>query len=275
MAKKNDVHKLVSEFYSHSLTKSHSCCGSGLAEHLASYDPDKLKLLPRDAVANSFACGDPLAFAEVRAGEVVLDLGCGAGMDLLIAAEKVGPTGRVIGVDMTEAMLAVARKNLEAAGVENVELRAGTIEHLPVEDGSVDWVISNCVINLSPDKPRVFVEIARVLKSDGRISISDMVAEGLPDWAQEDKELYGACVAGAVSEADYLDGLSRAGLEDLSVVQRLIFEGPQLELLSGGEEATGCCGTGPSALSSEQIAQLSGKIASIKIQGRKGSGGPA
>ena len=154
----------------------------------------------------------------MKPGETVLDLGSGAGHDLLAAAEAVGPTGRVIGVDMTDAMLEAARKF--TAGYRNIELRKGIIEDMPVEDASVDWVISNCVINLSPEKDRVFREIARVLKPGGRFSISDVVADNLPEKWLEDERAYSACVSGAVPEAEYVAGLEKAGLKDVEVTNR-------------------------------------------------------
>ena len=153
----------------------------GVVAKLAGYSDEEFAALPADAVVNSFGCGNPLAFSAVQPGEVVLDLGSGAGIDLLLAARKVGAAGRVIGVDMTEEMIARARANIAAAGIENAEVRQGIIEELPVEDSSVDWVISNCVINLSPEKPRVFAEIARVLKPGGTMLVSDIVAEDLPE----------------------------------------------------------------------------------------------
>jgi len=154
----------------------------------------------------------------VRPGQTVLDLGSGAGHDLLFAADAVGPGGRVIGVDMTDAMLEAARRH--TAGHGNIELRKGIIETLPVDDASVDWVISNCVINLSPEKKRVFAEIRRVLRPGGRFSISDIVARGLPAWLKENDFAYHSCIAGAISEEEYVAGLRDAGLADVTVAER-------------------------------------------------------
>jgi SAM-dependent methyltransferase len=148
----------------------------GPLANLAGYSTEELASVPAAAAGNSFACGNPLAYAGVREGDVVLDLGSGAGLDLLLSAKKVGTSGRVIGVDMTDAMIAKAKENILAANVSNVEVRKGLIEELPVEDGAVDWVISNCVINLSPEKERVFNEIARVLKPGGTMLVSDIMA---------------------------------------------------------------------------------------------------
>jgi SAM-dependent methyltransferase len=184
-----------------------------------------------EAAAASFGCGNPLAYAGVEEGDTVLDLGSGAGLDLLIAAEKTGASGTVIGVDMTEAMVEVAAANARRAGCPNVDVRFGLIEDLPVEDGSVDWVISNCVINLSPDKPRVFSEIHRVMKPGGHFSISDIVVQQLPDWIRESAAAWSACVAGAISEEDYLEGLRDAGLEEVKVVDRLVYERSQLSAI--------------------------------------------
>lgn len=197
----------------------------------AGYAADDVAGLPADAVNSSYGCGNPLAFALVRRGQTVLDLGCGAGIDLMLAADRVGPEGRVIGVDDTPAMLDKAHRNIQTRGYTQIELRAGRIESLPVADASVDWVISNCVINLSADKPQVFAEIHRVLKPGGRMMVSDIVADRLPGWMRRSAMLTSACVAGAISEAEYLRGLERAGLGDASVVNRLYYEPEQLAVV--------------------------------------------
>ncbi|MCX5732971.1 MAG: arsenite methyltransferase [candidate division NC10 bacterium] len=206
-----------------------SCCRAAPSDPMkgkfaavAGYGDEELKRLPADAVQNSFGCGNPLAFAGVRAGQTVLDIGSGAGIDCLIAAERVGPTGKVIGLDMTPEMIERARRNAREAGATNVEFRPGEAEKMPVEDGTVDWLISNCVINLSPDKPAVFQEVARVLKPGGRISISDIVAEDLPEAIRQSRDAWTGCLAGAISEADYVKGLKEAGLRDLRVTSRIV-----------------------------------------------------
>ncbi len=210
-----------------------SCCGGaveqkGVAAKAAGYSAEELSSLPEDAVVNSFGCGNPVAFADVKEGETVLDLGSGAGIDLLLAAQKVGTSGRVIGVDMTDEMIDRARKAIASAGAANVEVRKGIIEELPVEDDSVDLVISNCVINLSPEKEKVFAEIHRVLKPGGRMRVSDIVVERLPRWLRSIPSLYESCVGGAISEAEYLGGLRAAGLENAEVSERLVYETDQV-----------------------------------------------
>ncbi|MEO1369470.1 MAG: methyltransferase domain-containing protein, partial [Acidobacteriota bacterium] len=189
------------------------CCSPqpvGVAAATAGYG-EALDTVPDDVAASSFGCGNPLAVEGVADGQTVLDLGSGAGLDLMLAARRVGPTGRVIGVDMTDAMIEVATRNLEEAGITWAEVRRGVIEELPVDDGSVDWVISNCVINLSPQKATVFGEIARVLAPGGRFSVSDIVAEDLPAEIVGHAAAHAACIAGAISEADYVAGLEAAG----------------------------------------------------------------
>ncbi len=275
---KDIIRKQVSEFYTASVNKGCGCsCGctptlqKGVAVKTAGYNADEISALPEDAVVNSFGCGNPLAFSNVKEGQTVLDLGSGAGIDLLIAARKVGPSGRVIGVDMTDDMISRARSNIAAAGYENIEVRKGIIENLPVEDASVDWVISNCVINLSPEKNKVFSEIARVLKPGGQISISDIVVDDLPEWVRESAVLYGACVAGAISEKEYIGGLIAAGLQSVEVTDRFVYGGDQLEALIESEipqETSSCC------CSSEKIAAevsktLKGKIWSARFSGKK------
>lgn len=194
----------------------------------ADYHPDDLSNIPAALVDASFGCGNPVSFAAVRPGETVLDLGSGAGLDLLLAAERVGPSGRVIGIDMTDAMIERARANIKASGKENIEVRKGLIEQLPVESASVDWVISNCVINLSAEKSRVFTEIARVLKPGGSMVVSDMVADHLPWWVKSSVRFTAACVSGAISETAYLAGLQAAGLTQTTVLGRQYYDASQM-----------------------------------------------
>jgi len=251
------------------------CCSSpskGLATTLAGYSREELDTLPADAVSNSFGCGNPLAFAGVREGDTVVDLGSGAGIDLLLAGKRVGPLGRVIGIDMTPAMIERAKLNIERSGLSNVEVRPGLIEDLPVETGTVDLVVSNCVINLSPEKSRVFGEIARVLKPGGRFSISDIVADGIPAWILEYDGLYSSCISGAVSEAEYLGGLRKAGLEEVSVEARVVYDRESLgPLLDSELSDTSCCCSSavPADRRQEVAAALEGRVASIKVVGRK------
>ena len=266
----------VAESYTRAVKSGQGCgCGcaapkpKGAAAALAGYSDEELGSLPRDAVESSFGCGNPVAFAEVREGETVVDLGSGAGIDLLIAAKKVGPTGKVIGVDMTDEMIARARAIAAAAGATQVEVRKGIIEDLPVEDASVDWLISNCVINLSPEKDRVFAEIARVLRPGGQISVSDIVVQDLPDGVRESTTLYSACVSGAVSEEEYLAGLRAAGLVDVRVEERLVYEPSQVMAFLSSEEL----GELSKALTPELIRELpsmlQGKVWSAKFRATK------
>jgi len=244
-----------------------SCCTTpvGVAAQQAGYG-EELAEVPASAASSSFGCGNPLAFSEVRPGSTVVDLGSGAGLDLLIAARKVGEEGKVIGIDMTEAMIEAARRNLEQAGAANVEVRKGLIEDLPVEDASVDWVISNCVINLSPDKEQVFREIARVLKPGGRFSISDIVAEKLPDWLREHAAAYSACIGGAISEDAYRSGLEQAGLTEVEVGERVVYDAAQLrDIVASDLEALGAS----TELLDAGIEQAAGKVWSAKFTGQK------
>jgi SAM-dependent methyltransferase len=191
---------------------------------------------------------------------------------VLLAAKLAGPSGRVIGIDMTPAMIERAKANAIAAGLANVDVREGIIENLPVDSGSVDLVISNCVINLSPEKKRVFNEIQRVLKPGGRFSISDIVAESLPEWVKELSLLYSACISGAISEDTYLAGLRESGLAEVTVRDRLTYDKTQLAALLDSELAGSCC-CGPEALPKEQVIRvadaLAGRVASIQVVGRK------
>jgi len=216
-----------------------------------------------------------VALAGISQGETVLDLGCGAGLDLLIAARLTGPSGKVIGVDMTPAMVERARSAAARLGFTHVEVREGVIESLPVSSSSVDLVISNCVLNLSPEKHRVFKEIARVLRAGGRFSVSDIVVEDMPSALKEDMALYSACVAGAVSEREYVEGLRRAGLVDVEVRERHEYSRSEIMAMIGTSEEDGCCGTTAvrSRAERERIADLlAGRVASIRVVGRKPAG---
>jgi arsenite methyltransferase len=182
---------------------------------------------------SSFGCGDPLAMAGIREGQTVLDVGSGPGADAIAAGRRVGPAGRVIGVDMTEAMLERARRAAADEGLAHVEFRQGDAERLPVDDDSVDWVISNCVVNLVPDKTRAFSEIHRVLKPGGMFSITDLVGENLPPALLENTAAYCSCIGGAPSEEAYMKAIRDAGFEDLTIVDRFAWEAPELEGTEG------------------------------------------
>jgi SAM-dependent methyltransferase len=200
-------------------TDSAGCCAPA-EESFGSrlYSAGEQGELPVEAVLASLGCGNPVAVADLREGERVLDLGSGGGIDVLLSARRVGPAGRAYGVDMTDEMLALARENAAKAGVGNVEFRKGTIEAIPLPAESVDVVISNCVINLSVDKPAVLAEMFRVLGPGGRIGISDVVAEdGLSPADRAARGSYVGCIAGALSRGEYLDGLAAAGFTDASV----------------------------------------------------------
>lgn len=207
------IHDNVREHYAERARNAASCCGSNTL-----YDDRLLQDLPSDISSFSLGCGNPITTAALKPGETVLDLGSGGGLDCFLAAKAVGETGRVIGVDMTPDMLAKARGNAQRLGYPNVEFREGYLEALPVDDATVDVIISNCVINLSPDKPQVFREIARVLKPNGRVAVSDIVTNGeLPEAVQQSMAAWGACVAGALTVQAYARGLLEAGLVDVRV----------------------------------------------------------
>ena len=201
-----------------------SCCGGGSCETDGAIEADRLgytkaelSVIPKDANLG-LGCGNPAAIASITKGETVLDLGSGAGMDCFLAAAQVGAKGRVIGVDMTPDMLLKARRNAEKTGKKNVEFRLGEIEHLPVGDATVDVVISNCVVNLSPDKPQVYREAFRVLKSGGRVAISDVVATAeLPEDVKNDPALYAGCMAGAARVPELKSMLRRAGFKEIKI----------------------------------------------------------
>src|SRR6201998_4809097 len=197
-----------------------ACCGGGV--ELSGCDPITRNLydeteqsgLPAGAVAASLGCGNPTALAQLKPGEIVLDLGSGGGIDVLLSAKRVAPEGKAYGLDMTDDMLALARENQKKAGVQNVEFLKGTIENIPLPDNSVDVIISNCVINLSADKSRVLQEAFRVLRPGGRFAVSDVVIRGeVPAQVRKSMELWVGCIAGALQETEYLEKLRAAGFE--------------------------------------------------------------
>jgi arsenite methyltransferase len=198
----------------------HGCCGDAGPDAFgaALYGAESMRDLPEAAALASLGCGNPIAVADLREGEVVLDLGSGGGIDVLLSAKRVGPTGRAYGVDMTDEMLELARRNADGAGVTNVEFLKGEIENVPLADGSVDVVISNCVINLSTDKPSVLREMHRVLRPGGRIGVADVVAEDhLTPAERAERGSYVGCIAGALSRGEYEKGLRDAGFDDIEV----------------------------------------------------------
>src|SRR5688500_4488999 len=193
-------------------------CGCGCDPVSANlYDADQIGGVPADAIGASLGCGNPTALAELKAGEIVLDLGSGGGIDVLLSARRVGPTGKAYGLDTTDEMLALAERNREKSGLTNVEFLRGDIERIPLPDASVDVIISNCVINLSGDKDRVLAEAFRVLKPGGRFAVSDVVAQReVPASIRQSMEHWIGCVAGALDVADYREKLERAGFADVS-----------------------------------------------------------
>jgi SAM-dependent methyltransferase len=226
---KDELRGVVRERYAKIATvQSASCCGGGSAccspsdaaatSAALGYSAEEMSAVPEGANLG-LGCGNPQAIAALRAGETVLDLGSGAGFDCFLAVRQVGPTGHVIGVDMTPDMISRARANAEQGGHGNVEFRLGEIEHLPVADACVDVILSNCVINLSPDKAQVFREAHRVLKAGGRLAISDVVALGpLPDSLKQDMDAYGGCVSGAAQVQETEELLRQAGFREIRVV---------------------------------------------------------
>ncbi len=223
-----DVHDAVREHYAaHAVSRleatatASSCCGDTASSCSCGYSADTLANLPADVAQASWGCGDPISLAALQPGQHVLDRGSGGGLDCLLAAQRVGETGWVIGVDMTPEMLSLAWRNAAKVGARNVEFRYGHIEQLPVETGTVDVILSNCVINLSPDKPAVFREAYRVLRQGGKFAVSDVVADGdIPASALKDLESLTGCASGAMKESDYVDAIRAAGFGEVRVVDR-------------------------------------------------------
>jgi 2-polyprenyl-3-methyl-5-hydroxy-6-metoxy-1,4-benzoquinol methylase len=248
----NDIKDVVREKYGEAARRvgtgakggccgtSTSCCTDPITSNL--YDATQAGEIPDDALAASLGCGNPTALAELKAGETVLDLGSGGGIDVLLSARRVGPTGMAFGLDMTDDMLALAERNKAASGLSNVHFLKGEIETIPLPANSVDVIISNCVINLSGDKDRVLREAFRVLKPGGRFAVSDVVVRGeIPPAIRRSMELWAGCVAGALSDTDYLQKLAAAGFEDAAIeVTRVYGADDARDLFAGqGTEVEG------------------------------------
>ncbi|MFC1712185.1 arsenite methyltransferase [Candidatus Poribacteria bacterium] len=248
-------------------TSASSCCGTDKSQDVSvklGYSEEELGELPEGANLG-LGCGNPIAMASLKEGETVIDLGSGAGIDCFIAASKVGKSGKVIGVDMTPEMIERARENARKSGNENVEFRLGEIEHLPVADNSADVIISNCVINLAPDKSKVFQEAFRVLKPGGRLMVSDIVLlKELPEAIRNSVEAYVGCIAGAMKKEAYLDSIRSAGLQDVKVMDETTIsldvweDDPNVEAIIEDSKA-----------SPEQVQETADAVASIKAYGVK------
>jgi arsenite methyltransferase len=236
MKGEKEIKKFVKDRYGEIASKGDSCCPScscpaDLAQQAKSmgYSEEEIKSLPEGAVMG-LGCGNPTALAELKEGETVLDLGSGGGLDVFLAAQKVGQKGRVVGVDMTAAMIEKARENARKANYENVEFRLGEIENLPVENDSIDVIVSNCVVNLSPDKLATYREAFRVLKSGGRILISDLVTEGeLPEDVRRSFDAWAECVAGALQKQEYLQTIRKAGFRDVVIAAQHTYDEPGMD----------------------------------------------
>jgi len=230
-----DIKSVVKEKYGQAALRVHSggsaCCGASASSGLGCdpitsnlYDSSQAAEVPEEAVLASLGCGNPTALANLNPGEVVLDLGSGGGIDVLLSAKRVGPTGKAYGLDMTDEMLALARENQRKAGVKNVEFLKGEIEHIPLPDNSVDVIISNCVINLSADKDRALREAFRVLKPGGRLAVSDVVTRGeIAPAIRESVLLWVGCVAGALNDEEYRNKLAAAGFEQIDIEPTRIY----------------------------------------------------
>jgi len=245
-----------------------SCCGgASLAGEISKkigYTEQDLATVPEGANLG-LGCGNPVALASLHEGDIVLDLGSGAGFDCFLAAQRVGASGRVIGVDMTPEMIAKARENAQKSNYNNVEFRLGEIEHLPVADNSVDVTISNCVINLVPDKRTAFAEIFRVLKPGGRLMISDIVLlKELPDFIKNSAAAYVGCISGALMKDEYLKTIRGAGFEAVQIVEETFFP---IDCMAN--DATAQAIVKDTGLSPERITEVEHSVASIKVRGIK------
>lgn len=247
---------------------ANSCCGnidmaSAISQKIG-YSEEELNSIPEGANLG-LGCGNPIALASLKVGETVLDLGAGAGFDCFLAANRVGPTGKVIGVDMTPEMGEKARENAKQGNYTNVEFKTGEIEDLPVADESVDIIISNCVINLSPDKPQVFKEAFRVLKPGGRFMISDIVLlKELPDFIKDSVDAYVSCVSGALLKEDYIAAIKNAGFHGVEIIDETSFPADFLNIDPLVEQIKTYI-----SVSAEEIKDMANSVVSIKITGNK------
>ena len=273
--KDDEIRKAVREGYAKVAKQSSTCCatanpGCGGADLTSTisrtigYSEEELKSVPEGANLG-LGCGNPVALASLKGGEFVLDLGSGAGFDCFLVADRVGKKGKVIGVDMTPEMVEKARENARKGNYKNVEFRLGEIENLPVADGSVDVVISNCVINLSPDKKRVFKEAFRVLSPGGRLMVSDIVLlTELPDSIKNSIEAYVGCISGAVMKDEYLKAIKSAGFRKVNIVDETSFP---VEYIANDPTAQAVMGS--SGISTEELKKLASSVLSIKVSGGK------
>src|SRR5437868_10105655 len=244
-----DIKEVVKQKYGEAAlrvtTGGSSCCGAAPASSCCDpmtadlYDVSQIQQIPQEALLASLGCGNPTALAELKPGEVVLDLGSGGGIDVLLSARRVGSTGKAYGLDMTDEMLALANENKRKSGIENVEFLKGEIENIPLPDNSVDVIISNCVINLSADKDKVLREAYRVLKPDGRFAVSDIVVRGeMPGEVRRDLELWAGCIAGALEESDYRYRLRAAGFQSIEIEPTRIYMAADAKAILAGNSET-------------------------------------
>jgi SAM-dependent methyltransferase len=232
-----NIKEFVKERYSKIASNKEESCGCGCIDEdsiikqakAVGYTLEEIKSIPSGAVFG-LGCGNPTALAEINPGETILDLGSGGGIDVFLAAHKVGEAGKVIGVDMTLEMVETAVKNAIEGGYENVEFKLGEIENLPVEDNSIDLIISNCVINLTPDKIKAYGEAFRVLKPSGRILVSDLITDGfIPDEIRESFQAWSNCIAGALEKQEYIDAIKNAGFRDVEIKSEKLFTEPDMD----------------------------------------------
>jgi len=246
------------------MIKSASCCGGSETAKSVGYSEKELRSVPESATV-SFGCGNPIALASLKEGETIVDLGAGGGLDCFLAANKVGDKGRVIGVDMTPEMIDKARDNLRKSKHKNVEFRLGEIENLPVADNTADIIISNCVINLSPDKKRVFEEAFRVLKPGGRVMISDIVLlKELPEFIRKNMYAYIECVSGAIMKDEYLKLIKDAGFDKVEIVEETTFPVDDYFRDDASKKEMKKLG-----ISAKRAKDLASSVASVKVRGLK------